>query len=307
MFFKNLGKLGSVLLAAILFGAVTQAAALDLNFKGSLGEGGHKRYVPAVSNPLFNETPYITTELRPMWLHQPIPGTVAGLPVGGTINLLAMQARVALTDRLGIIATKDGYADIDFDQTLRDDDGFANIALGLKYAVLNRPDEDAIVTVGLTYEPPSGNLIEGVTGTRLQGGRSDGFMNMFVSGSKTFGDWNLQANVGYNQAVDTDVDTSMFHIGTHTDLEIYKDLFPFLEWNVYAVVDDATRTPALPIEGTDIVNLGSTSAGTVATVAGGFRYKIMDHLMMGWAYEVPMTNREDLFDWRSTLDFVIYY
>ena len=295
----------AVLLAGWLTAQTSLAFELDLH--GSLGEGGHTTYVPPVSNPLFNESPYITTELRPMWLRQGVPSMVAGLPVDGTINVLALQARVALNDRLAIIATKDGYADLDFDATLTDDDGFANIALGFKYALLNRPADEAIVTFGLQYEAPSGNLIENTTGTRLQGGRSDGYFNMFLSGSKRIGDWGLQANVGLNQAVDTDVNTSMFHSAFHTDLELVSGFFPFLEWNVFAVVDDATRTAALPVEGTDLVNLGSTAAGTVATVAGGFRYQLMDHVMVGWAYEVPMTARKDLFDWRSTLDFVLYY
>src|SRR3546814_6096228 len=35
---------------------------LGLDLNGSLGEGRHSRYVPPLTNPVFNETPYITTE-----------------------------------------------------------------------------------------------------------------------------------------------------------------------------------------------------------------------------------------------------
>ena len=45
----------------------------QFNFAGSIGPGGHERYVPPLSNPLFNETPHITTELRPIYFHQVIP------------------------------------------------------------------------------------------------------------------------------------------------------------------------------------------------------------------------------------------
>lgn len=37
---------------------------LGLDLNGSLGEGRHSRYVPPLTNPVFNETPYITTEAR---------------------------------------------------------------------------------------------------------------------------------------------------------------------------------------------------------------------------------------------------
>src|SRR3546814_8989847 len=37
---------------------------LGLDLNGSLGEGRHSRYVPPLTNPVFNETPYITTEVR---------------------------------------------------------------------------------------------------------------------------------------------------------------------------------------------------------------------------------------------------
>ena len=90
-------------------------------------EGRHWRYVAPLSNPLFNETPYITTELRPIYFHQTIPDDF--LTQGGDIDVVAIQARLALTDRLGIIASKDGYADIDFDSVLPDEDGFANISV----------------------------------------------------------------------------------------------------------------------------------------------------------------------------------
>jgi|GEM_PF-4581192 len=35
---------------------------------GSLGEGGFSRYVPAVTMPTLNETPFITTEVKPIYI-----------------------------------------------------------------------------------------------------------------------------------------------------------------------------------------------------------------------------------------------
>src|SRR3546814_9650748 len=82
---------------------------LGLDLNGSLGEGRHSRYVPPLTNPVFNETPYITTEARAIYLYNRLPDDfVTG---GGYVNLVALQLRLALTERLGFIATKDGYAD----------------------------------------------------------------------------------------------------------------------------------------------------------------------------------------------------
>lgn len=44
------------LLAAVSL-TVAPVMAIDWDYKGSLGEGKHERYVPPVSNPFLNETP----------------------------------------------------------------------------------------------------------------------------------------------------------------------------------------------------------------------------------------------------------
>ncbi len=142
---------------ALAFAAgAAQAGMPEFDFHGSLGAGKHTRYVSPLVNPLFNETPYITTEARPAYLHYDIPDSF--LTTGGTIDVYALELRLALTERLGIIASKDGYARADFDAVLPDEDGFANISIGLKYAVHSDPARQSIVSVGIEYEPPTGDL-----------------------------------------------------------------------------------------------------------------------------------------------------
>ena len=64
-------------LAAAWIAAVNVSPAeseeFKLDFKGSLAPGKHTRYVPPLANPLFNETPYITTEARPLLIYNDIP------------------------------------------------------------------------------------------------------------------------------------------------------------------------------------------------------------------------------------------
>ena len=297
----------------LLFLCSSGASAFDLNLHGSMTENGPKHYSPPVSNPLFNETPYITTELRPIYVYHDIHDSF--LTGGGKIQVVGMEARVALNERLGIIASKDGYFNFDFDGVLQDEDGFANISIGVKYALVNNPEENRIVTVGLEYEPPSGNLITGIPGVptkfRMQG-TADGFLDMFVSAAETWGKLGLEGNVGLNLAIDPEANSSMIHLSAHADYEIIPDLFPLVEVNMFSIVDDGSRNP-FNFEGLDIVNFGSgfssgsTGPGTVATLAMGTRYKIMDHLIFGAAYELPISDRKDLFGWRMTTDLVIYY
>lgn len=71
-----------------------------LDFKGSLGEGKLNHCIPSVSNPLFNESLYITTEVRPIFLHNKIPNDL--VTSGGAIDIFAVQVRVALNDRWGL-------------------------------------------------------------------------------------------------------------------------------------------------------------------------------------------------------------
>src|SRR3546814_5601160 len=82
---------------------------LGLDLNGSLGEGRHSRYVPPLTNPVFNETPYITPEVRAIYLYNRLPEDF--VTDGGYVNLAALQLRLALTERLGFIATKDGRSE----------------------------------------------------------------------------------------------------------------------------------------------------------------------------------------------------
>lgn len=293
----------SLLIAIASAATALPAAAFDLDLRGSTGKPGFRTYVPPVSNPIFNETPYITTEIRPVYMYNDIPDSFPS--EGGNINLIAVGFRVALTERFAIIGSKDGYADIDFNENLPDEDGFANVALGAKYAVLSQPEADRILTVGLRYEIPTGNLK--TAGIRLQGGESDGFINVFLTGAQGLGKLGLQASLGANLALDSDQDTSQLHYSAHADYEILPGFFPFVEFNGFTPIDDGNRTP-FEFEGFDLVNFGARDADTVATFATGARYKFNRHLQFGAGYEIPMTDEDNsLIDWRVTTDIVISY
>ena len=296
----------SLMAFALAGGATVSGPAMaddfKLDFKGSLGEaGGHKRYVPPLVNPLFNETPYITTEARPLHLHYSLPSDF--LTQGGTVDVTALELRVALTDRLGFIASKDGYVKANFDAVLPDDTGFANISFGFKYAVISNPKEQSILTVGAEYEPPTGSVA--TAGIDLQQG-GDGFLDLFVTGAKAWDKFGLQGSFGYNHAIDGDHDTSSVHYSLHADYELAPGFFPIFELNGVTTVSDGTRVNG-NFAGFDLVNFGTTHSGTVVTWAAGARYRVNEHLQFGLGYERPLTGREDIIDWKLAVDAVITY
>lgn len=278
---------------------------LGLDLKGSLGEGRHSRYIAPITNPVFNETPYNTTEARAFYFYHVLPDDF--VTDGGTVNFVALQLRLAITERLGFIATKDGYGDFDFDEALNDTDGFSNIALGFKYAFYSDPETETIATAGLRYEIPVNDL--DTSGIELMGDGS-GFLNPFVTASRQFGDFGLQASFGGNFALEPSEDTSILHYSAHVDYELFEGIFPLIEFNGFTAIDNANRsTGALSqLDGVDVLNFGSENRDTTLTLGGGFRFLLTDHLQIGTAYERTITDDDNtIFDYRCYFDVVWHF
>ena len=291
-----------IVIILILLTWLNSATAYDFSPKGSMSDGKFKRYVPPLAQPYFNETPYITTEARLVYLYNEIPkGFVTG---GGSINIFAAQIRLALTERLGLIATKDGYTILKFDNVLPNSDGFENISLGFKYALFQRPQEEEIISFGIRYEPPTGSLSTG--GINLQG-KGDGFLDYFLTGGKSNNKWGIQGSLGIQQALDTDYNSSFFHWHAHIDYEMFKNLFPLIELNGLTAVDDGNRTEISDFEGNDAANFGSTSSKHVVSGTAGFRYRFTKNTILGVGYETALTEQKDLLEYRTNLDLTIHF
>jgi len=211
---------------------------------------------------------------------------------------------LALTERLGLIATKDGYTILKFDNVLSDSDGFENISLGFKYALLSRPESEEIISFGIKYETPTGSLSSG--GINLQG-KGDGFIDYFLTGAKAVNKWGLQGSLGIQQALDTDYNSSFFHWHGHIDYELFNNLFPLIEVNGLKAYDPGNRTGISNFEGNDAANFGSTSSTHVVSGTAGFRYRFNNHVILGVGYETALTEQKDLLEYRTNLDLTIHF
>ncbi len=124
------GLLGGGLLGGGCDGGCDSACGCD---DGILGLGLVKKtdlcyddFISPMTNPTYFEDPRNLSELRFIYAQHNVP-LAAG---GGDVNLFAMQFRARLTDKLSLIATKDGYMTTNNPLL---DDGWMGVNAGLKY------------------------------------------------------------------------------------------------------------------------------------------------------------------------------
>lgn len=253
------------------------------------------RLVDPLTAPTQFESPLVHTSVRPIAIHHELPGS--SVFKGGDIQILAVQARYAVNDRLAIIATKDGYVSLD-PEAGSSEDGWADLAAGAKYAVLDDPNEGVLVTAGAVLQLDTGE-------TKVFQGNGSEILRPFVSAGLDLDHWNVLGNLGFDLPFDTTKNTTRMDYHLHADYEVSSSIYPMIELNGITYLDDAEAAP-FDFEGGDFFNLGSNdvAGNTVMTGAIGSRFKFNDKQMMGIAYEAPLTSREDLFDWRVTVDFL---
>ncbi|MGF1445806.1 MAG: hypothetical protein ACFBRM_06340 [Pikeienuella sp.] len=301
-------KLHGVSAALLCAGALaTPALGQELNFQGSFSYGGFDRYVPPVTHPTLNETPFITTEVKPIFLYHSIPsGFVTD---GGRVIAGAVQARLALTERFGIIATTDGYADIDFEEVLPDADGFLDLAAGVKYAIINNPAEGNIVSVGIRYTAPVGNI--DTAGIDLTGSTS-GQLDTFISGAKLYeSGTQVQGSVGFQWGI-SDRSWSFIHAHAHIDHEVFEGFFPLVEANLIAPVDGGNRIEGASLTGADVFDIGASDPTAIMTLGIGARYNPLENVSLGAAIEgnvldIGNDTADSVFGWRVTTDVTIRF
>ncbi len=275
--------------------------------------------VMPMSFPYLFEDPYITSGVNFVGIWHEFPDD--SVFMGGQIGVLALQIRLAITERLAFIATKDGYAFLDSDNPLiRDDEGFFNLGLGFKYAAWTWQGENqsAIVTPSLRYEIPSGQQ------DVLQGTQGDGILIPAVSWAYQHGNWHVVSALGGNAPLDDEKNSSNLFYNFHVDHsfpvggDVLRFIVPFIElsgihWagsgdgsrNVKTTIGGVPIGAAAPgFEGVDVINLGNSNVkgNEFITMGWGVRLPLAWGLDVGASYERPLTDREDLWEQRVTLN-----
>jgi hypothetical protein len=246
-----------------------------------------------VTQPTLFESATIQSEIRPIFIHQQLPQSV----VGGDFQVYALQARAKLTDRLALLATKDGIIDLNADG-LPGDSGGADLAGGLKYAVIQ--EEDFLLTPGFTFELPIGNR------SVLQG-NGDGVFRPFLSTAWEPTDkLDVIGNIGWSIPVDEDDESSSVDYHLHLGYQLTDTFMPLIEFNGISYTDSG-KGALVGLEGGDLINLGSAGVAgrDYLTGAIGGRFKLSDRVDLGAAYGFPLGDPQGLFDYRVTIDMTI--
>jgi len=276
--------------------ALMAAGASDARAEEEADGDGYRGRIDPVSAPVTFESPFVHTSVRPFFLWHEFPET--SIFGGGNLREHAVQARFALSDRMALIATKDGYADLNPDGG-SDEEGWLDIAGGFKYSLVKPEDlEDLELTVtpGIIYEMTNGSR-------DVFQGNGEGVWRPFISSALGLGDFLLMGSFGADIPVDDDAESTSVDYHAHLSWEV-SDLFvPLVEVNGITYVKDGDRLP-VNFEAVDYGNLGSTmvDGNTIITGAIGTRVRFSEHIHFGATYEAPLTNRKDIFDERWTVD-----
>lgn len=320
--------------AALAFGVLLTAAAASA--EGDCGKlfpditcersGRFDGFEMPIVQPYLFEDPFITTGVYPYYVWHQFP---KGSPLeGGEAHVAAAQIRVAVTDRLAIIATKDGYMWKDpGNPLLKNTGGFMNLGFGAKYAIYQDRDAGRIVSLALKYEAPSGAL------DSFQD-EGDGLLMPSITGAAKLGDVALQGDFGGNWALDHEQSSSVYY-HLYAALPVTDAITPFVQvsgmhWvssgdgsrliELSAAGQAALLTQYVPIgavealygqrfEGADVANLGSVGVSGLdyVTFAVGAHLRVMDHVTVSAAYERPITDHKSITRQRITTNVALEF
>ena len=281
---------------------------------GSAFEGARR----PITNPTLFDLALPTTNIHPIFMYHSLPDTVntelGNLAMGGDVQVYALQFEYALSERLSIVATKDGFVDINAGNTAlwSDESGFANLGAGLKYAFIYDPANEFVLSGTAVVELPTGN-------DDVFQGQGDGVVNLIVSGLKMWDDFQLAGAAGARLAISDDQSSSTF-VSAHASYEVCRWFIPLVELNWHHVISPGDGKPAfnsqaggaVPVvatfEGSDLLNFGAANSGQnrdLVTAALGFRSRLTESMDLGVAYEIPLTPEDEgIIEDRLTVDLV---
>ncbi len=284
-------------------------------------------HIGPMSMPYLFEDPYITSGVQLVGIYHGFPDD--SVFDGGEAGVIALQARLAITERLAFIATKDGFTILRPDNALLENhEGFMDVTVGFKYAVIDDREKNLIVTPSLRYEIPIGN-------DDVLQGRGDGVLIPAVSVGFGPDDVHIVADLGAQVAMDSNHDSSSIFYNFHIDKSFEVDcipgadfIVPFVELNGISWVDGGDGSATIDLdgpgrasvraaqdilhgagvlehrrfEGADVVNLGSSGVAgeDLVTIAFGTRVPFRNGVSLGFSYERALSQHTDIFEHRAT-------
>lgn len=283
--------------------AATAPAAKEDRFAGFGKSFRFEGFAMPIGMPYLFEEPFTVTGIHAEFIRHEFPEHSTDLPGGGQFikggyaNLFAVQARLAITDRLSFIATRDGY--IWFREGSgsaygNDHNGWMDLAGGFKYALYIDRYNDGIISVGFRYRSHTGSR-------DVFQGHGAGAAQPFISAGKGFGPIKLIGNFGAEIPFDNDDNSTFLHWGVQANTRIAEILYPLVSVTGIKYVGNGDRLP-INWEGLDVANIGSANVTGNDVVWGGLGFRVapIEHVTVGFLWETALTSRKDVFDDRYT-------
>ena len=284
-------------------------------------QGRYEGFVPPMMHPYLFEDPFITTGVSGWGIWHEFPGD--SILDGGHLWAAALQARIAITDRIAFIATRDGWVDFEPGLSLLDNRrGSADLGLGFKVAAIDLPEVPFILTPSLRLQIAQGSQ------DVLQG-NGDGILIPAVSAAWGRGNFHVIGDVGMEIALDPDAQSTSLFYHAHLDYALHRFLVPFVEIGGFTYTDGGDGSTKIrlrggdevslrdaqallgedPEEGYDYANLGSRGMAGHTVVAGavGVRVPINRHVILGAAWEYPLTPSRDVLRQRASMNVTIEF
>jgi hypothetical protein len=266
-------------------------------------------FVAPLSMPYVFEDPFATTGLSAHYIWHEFPDQ--SITAGGSATVYALQIRVALTDRLSLIATQDGYMQFRPDLALLDDHeaGWMNWMAGVKYSLIELPEERFILSPSLRYQAAQGS-------SDVLAGNGNGIWLPGVSFGWGPGPVRILGSVVAELPVNGRDNSSPLFWNLHVAWPLPLGFTPLVELNGIHIMSDGdgempvqlvngaeipiqTAFEALgvePEEGNDVLNFGSqgVDGNDIVSFTVGARMQLMREVSLGVGWEHPVTRRKDL-------------
>lgn len=310
-------------------------------------ENPFSQYIKPITNPVFFDDVQNRTYIHVITILQQLPNHIkidAEVPLlaplvgrggklrlreelDGDLQLTAVRINYAINERFSLIAAQDGYVDFEPDHTLDSGNGWANLAVGFKGAIIYDPDDKFIL---------SGKVLFGINNGDSEVFQGNGSGNVVPSLSflKGWDKFQLQGTIGSKIPYNHNDESTMLYSSWHASYAVTREIFPLIELNYWRAIRNGNRNisksridssyrplglPVLPLvsaahtrfEGGDVINLGSPSATShrnFVTIALGCRFRYFDCLDVGVSWETPLTKQnQGLMKNRYSLDIVYYF
>lgn len=284
----------ALFLVAFSFGYAQEKGFSLIGFDGIEKPPAEEKAVRPITAPFLNEDSFVTSDVRAWYAHHELD------EINGSVDTVALQVRLAITESLQFLVYKDGYTnfkDTDVDGLVSD--GFNDVGLGIKWAFIQGWDSQFHMAGGVGYEFGVGNddVLQDTDELRL-----------WLSANKGFGKLHLGATVNYIIAEDNGDqvlgNSDYFSVHLHADYYVNEWFSPVIEVNGYFVEDEGNNPAGLQVSGVDLVSIGAGEDNDTITGALGFEVRPMELLGFRAAYETQLNSGDSLFGYRWTFSAV---